>query len=125
MVSKAATQCDSGDRPVWLRDGLVDVIRRFVRSSVFVGGDIDPFADSSPQLLLSFNTPFYLDVLVASSVLAEGVDLHLNCQKRKRLRDRGSRERTFAASDHQRCRRLKLMALPMRLAFSWSYPMPY
>jgi hypothetical protein len=145
------------------RDGLVDVIRRFVRSSVFVGRYFDPFADSSPQLLeaalaekdgsqltleqrlrafidfyqsrddsererylealdsvqpgmrgdrapdtgedssglllpnirlangltpqetrqrlmLGFNTPFYPDVLVASSVLAEGVDLHLNCR---------------------------------------------
>jgi len=29
---------------------------------------------------LSFNTPFFPDVLVASSVLAEGVDLHLNCR---------------------------------------------
>jgi SNF2 family DNA or RNA helicase len=27
-----------------------------------------------------FNTPFYPDVLVASSVMAEGVDLHLNCR---------------------------------------------
>jgi hypothetical protein len=145
------------------RDRLVDVIRRFVRSSVFVGRYFNPIADSSPQLLadalaakdgsnltledrlrgfiefyrsrdesereryldalesvqpglrgerasdadesaggtllpnirlangatrqetrqrlmLSFNTPFYPDILVASSVLAEGVDLHLNCR---------------------------------------------
>lgn len=32
------------------------------------------------RLLLSFNTPFVPDVLVASSVLAEGVDLHLDCR---------------------------------------------
>ena len=32
------------------------------------------------KLMLTFNTPFYPDVLVASSVLAEGVDLHLNCR---------------------------------------------
>jgi superfamily II DNA/RNA helicase len=31
-------------------------------------------------LLLSFNTPFFPEVLIASSVLAEGVDLHLNCR---------------------------------------------
>ena len=31
------------------------------------------------RLLLGFNTPFLPEVLVASSVMAEGVDLHLNC----------------------------------------------
>ena len=30
--------------------------------------------------MLAFNTPFYPEILVASSVLAEGVDLHLNCR---------------------------------------------
>jgi superfamily II DNA/RNA helicase len=30
--------------------------------------------------MLTFNTPFYPEVLVASSVMAEGVDLHLNCR---------------------------------------------
>lgn len=30
--------------------------------------------------LLAFNTPFFPEILVASSVLAEGVDLHLNCR---------------------------------------------
>ena len=32
------------------------------------------------RLLLAFNTPFSPEVLIASSVLAEGVDLHLNCR---------------------------------------------
>ena len=32
------------------------------------------------NLMLTFNTPFYPDVLIASSVMAEGVDLHLNCR---------------------------------------------
>jgi superfamily II DNA or RNA helicase len=32
------------------------------------------------RLLLTFNTPFYPEILVASSVLAEGVDLHLDCR---------------------------------------------
>lgn len=31
-------------------------------------------------LLLTFNTPLFPEILVASSVLAEGVDLHLNCR---------------------------------------------
>jgi superfamily II DNA/RNA helicase len=30
--------------------------------------------------MLTFNTPFFPEILVASSVLAEGVDLHLNCR---------------------------------------------
>jgi hypothetical protein len=32
------------------------------------------------RLLRTFNTPFFPEVLVASSVMAEGVDLHLNCR---------------------------------------------
>lgn len=32
------------------------------------------------RLLLGFNTPFLPEILVASSVMAEGVDLHLNCR---------------------------------------------
>ena len=36
--------------------------------------------ETRQRLMLSFNTPFYPDILVASSVLAEGVDLHLNCR---------------------------------------------
>lgn len=35
---------------------------------------------SRQHLMLAFNTPFYPEILVASSVLAEGVDLHLNCR---------------------------------------------
>lgn len=35
-------------------------------------------SDTRQRLMLAFNTPFYPEVLVASSVLAEGVDLHLN-----------------------------------------------
>jgi len=32
------------------------------------------------RLMLTFNTPFYPEVLVASMIMAEGVDLHLNCR---------------------------------------------
>jgi superfamily II DNA or RNA helicase len=32
------------------------------------------------KLMLTFNTPFYPEILIASAVLAEGVDLHLNCR---------------------------------------------
>ncbi|MEO8381619.1 MAG: DEAD/DEAH box helicase, partial [Acidobacteriota bacterium] len=41
-------------------------------------GETDP--DERRRLLLSFNTPFFPEVLIASSVLAEGVDLHLECR---------------------------------------------
>ena len=36
--------------------------------------------ETRQKLMLTFNTPFYPDVMVASSVMAEGVDLHLNCR---------------------------------------------
>jgi ERCC4-related helicase len=32
------------------------------------------------RLMLAFNTPFYPEILIASSVMAEGVDLHLMCR---------------------------------------------
>lgn len=36
-------------------------------------------AERRRHLMLAFNTPFFPEVLIASSVMAEGVDLHLNC----------------------------------------------
>jgi hypothetical protein len=36
--------------------------------------------ETRQRLMLAFNTPFYPEILVASSVMAEGVDLHLNCR---------------------------------------------
>jgi ERCC4-related helicase len=37
-------------------------------------------AETRRRLLLTFNTPLFPEILIASSVLAEGVDLHLNCR---------------------------------------------
>jgi len=37
-------------------------------------------AETRRRLMLTFNTPFFPEVLVASSVMAEGVDLHLDCR---------------------------------------------
>lgn len=37
-------------------------------------------SETRQRLMLTFNTPFYPEVMVASSVMAEGVDLHLNCR---------------------------------------------
>lgn len=36
--------------------------------------------ETRQTLMLTFNTPFFPEVLVTSNVLAEGVDLHLNCR---------------------------------------------
>lgn len=36
--------------------------------------------DTRRKLLLAFNAPLFPEILIASSVLAEGVDLHLNCR---------------------------------------------
>lgn len=41
-------------------------------------GDTDDAARR--RLMLSFNTPLFPEILVSSSVLGEGVDLHLDCQ---------------------------------------------
>jgi len=41
-------------------------------------GGVKP--ETRQRLMLAFNTPFFPEVLVASSVLAEGVDLHLSCR---------------------------------------------
>jgi superfamily II DNA/RNA helicase len=40
----------------------------------------DTKSETRQNLMLTFNTPFYPDILITSSVLAEGVDLHLNCR---------------------------------------------
>jgi hypothetical protein len=37
-------------------------------------------SDTRRRLMLAFNTPFFPEILIASSVLAEGVDLHLDCR---------------------------------------------
>ena len=37
-------------------------------------------SDTRQRLLRTFNTPLFPEILIASSVMAEGVDLHLNCR---------------------------------------------
>lgn len=36
--------------------------------------------ETRERIMLTFNTPFYPEILIASSVMSEGVDLHLNCR---------------------------------------------
>ena len=37
-------------------------------------------SETRQKLMKTFNTPFFPDILITSSVMAEGVDLHLNCR---------------------------------------------
>jgi len=87
------------------RDAYLDALHR-VQTGAHVGTDADSaFEDDTPadgerirlvanvrrvygdtrdetrrRIMLTFNTPFYPEILIASSVLGEGVDLHLNCR---------------------------------------------
>jgi ERCC4-related helicase len=55
-----------------------DVAEQLLPNVRLVNGTTKP--ETRRRLMLTFNTPFYPEVLVASSVMAEGVDLHLNCR---------------------------------------------
>jgi hypothetical protein len=59
------------ERPDDKRTKLVATVRR-------VYGETKD--DTRNRLMLTFNTPFYPEILISSSVMAEGVDLHLNCR---------------------------------------------
>lgn len=51
---------------------------RLLANVQLVNGETD--AETRRRVLLTFNTPFFPEILVASSVLSEGVDLHLQCR---------------------------------------------
>ena len=40
----------------------------------------DTRQETRDRIMLTFNTPFYPEILIASSVMSEGVDLHLHCR---------------------------------------------
>lgn len=56
-------------------EGEKDAVLATVR---LINGSVEQ--DVRQHLMKTFNTPFYPEVLVASSVLSEGIDLHLNCR---------------------------------------------
>jgi superfamily II DNA or RNA helicase len=58
-------------------DPDVDVIR-YLPNVRLANGLIK--SETRRRLMLAFNTPFFPEILIASSVLAEGVDLHLDCR---------------------------------------------
>ncbi len=59
-------------------DGRGQLSGKLLPNVRLVNGRTRP--ETRQRLMLAFNTPFYPEVLVASSVMAEGVDLHLNCR---------------------------------------------
>ncbi|WP_028064629.1 C-terminal helicase domain-containing protein [Solirubrobacter soli] len=65
-VGEISVRDDEGER-----EGLIANVR-------LANGDVAH--EQRERLMIAFNTPFFPEVLVASSVMAEGVDLHLNCR---------------------------------------------
>jgi len=59
-------------------DELKHVGREHLLANVrLANGDVR--AETRSKLMLTFNTPFFPDILISSAVLAEGVDLHRSC----------------------------------------------
>jgi len=51
---------------------------RYLPNVRLANGEVS--GEARRRLMLAFNTPFSPEILIASSVLAEGVDLHLDCR---------------------------------------------
>jgi hypothetical protein len=70
-IAAADTELDVAERST-SRDDLVLPNVRLANGQVA--------RDTRRRLMLAFNTPFFPEILVASSVMSEGVDLHLYCR---------------------------------------------
>lgn len=76
---QTGSQVERGKQAIYADDELQGEDSRFLLPNVrLVNGTTDQ--ETRQRLMLAFNTPFYPEILVASSVMAEGVDLHLNCR---------------------------------------------
>jgi len=73
--SYSSSDIDKSYMPDMEADGQREILNPTVR---LVNGSTK--SEQRQRLMLTFNTPFYPEILVASSVMAEGVDLHLNCR---------------------------------------------
>lgn len=71
----ALTEIDVGD--IGVRDDEGERERLIANVRLANGSVARPARE---RLMIAFNTPFYPEVLIASSVMAEGVDLHLMCR---------------------------------------------
>lgn len=76
FVGFLAKRCGGDERRRYLE--AVEVIRAGERNVRLVNGGTD--RQTRQNLMLTFNSPFFPEVLVASAVLAEGVDLHRHCR---------------------------------------------
>ena len=59
-------------------EGVADETAMLLPNVRLANGEVR--AETRRTLLLTFNTPLFPEILIASSVLAEGVDLHLHCR---------------------------------------------
>lgn len=76
---QTGSQVERGSQALYGDDELQGEDSRLLLPNVrLVNGTTDQ--ETRQRLMLAFNTPFYPEILVASSVMAEGVDLHLNCR---------------------------------------------
>jgi len=71
----ALTEIDIGDIGVRDDEGERE---RLIANVRLANGSVG--RQARERLMIAFNTPFYPEVLIASSVMAEGVDLHLMCR---------------------------------------------
>lgn len=76
---QTGSQVERGKQAMYADDELQGEDSRLLLPNVrLVNGTTNQ--ETRQRLMLAFNTPFYPEILVASSVMAEGVDLHLNCR---------------------------------------------
>ncbi|WHZ23059.1 MAG: hypothetical protein OJF47_002171 [Nitrospira sp.] len=76
---QTGSQVERGRQAIYKDDELQGEDSHLLLPNVrLVNGTTDH--ETRQRLMLAFNTPFYPEILVASSVMAEGVDLHLNCR---------------------------------------------
>lgn len=75
LFLSALTEIDIGDIAVRDDEGEREQLIANVR---LANGSVE--RQARERLMIAFNTPFYPEVLIASSVMAEGVDLHLMCR---------------------------------------------
>jgi hypothetical protein len=75
----ALSRIQSGERRgiATLEDGYQEDIRLLGNLRLVHGGTKN---EERRRVMLTFSTPFFPEILIASNVLAEGVDLHLECR---------------------------------------------
>ena len=70
----------TGDRTISILDAAEHATRREVVLPNVRLANGETAQETRRRLMLAFNTPFFPEVFIASSVMGEGVDLHLDCR---------------------------------------------